>query len=77
MLDDDRAVLWGQCDFTSQTIFLSTIMTEQRQETAFMHEVLHALDEIVQAGLKEEQITALAPALWQFLRDNKMRKEGQ
>lgn len=75
--DNHDAVLWGHCDFERQTIYLTTNMVSQRRETAFMHEVIHAIDDLCEIGLEERQVRALAPALVSFLKENKMLKGGE
>jgi hypothetical protein len=76
VLSDDRSELWGQYNPTAQVITLTNNMTPQREATAFLHEVFHAIDELVGSELTEKQIEVFAPALLSFLRDNKMLKEG-
>lgn len=76
VLGADRSELWGHYDPTAQVITLASNMSEQREATAFFHEVIHAIDELVCVGLREKQVEVLAPALYEFLRDNKMLKEG-
>jgi hypothetical protein len=51
-------------------------MSGDRAATAFLHECLHAIDELCDIELQEKQISALAPALLSFLRDNDLLKEG-
>ena len=71
----DRSELWGHYDPTAQVVTLANNMTPQREATAFLHEVFHAIDELVGSKLSEQQIEVFAPALYEFLRVNKMLKE--
>lgn len=73
--DKDRnQELYGHIKYGEQTINIDTGITDDRKHVCFWHEVLHGLDELAGAGMKEKQVTRLAPLLWQFLVDNDLLK---
>lgn len=47
----------------------------RRMFVIYMHEILHALDDMVEAGLTEKQVSRLSPALVSFLLDNGFLQE--
>jgi hypothetical protein len=61
----------GEIDYLNGTIKVFYIPNNpHRGLVDFMHECLYGMSEIVQAGLTEEQVTMLAPALTAFLLEN-------
>lgn len=71
-LHDDGQAVWGVCRHSKQHILIDDGMSETRREITFIHESLHAIDALVDGGLTEQQVTRLAPALYDFLRRNRL-----
>ena len=72
--DDERCA--GMCIYERQLIRLDNDMSQQAIESALLHEVLHALDDMFRIGLTEHQVSVLAPALLMVLRDNGLLEEN-
>jgi hypothetical protein len=71
----DKRALYGTVLHSEQRILLDAEQPPQLMQSSFLHEVLHAIDDMVQAELTERQISVLAPALLMVLRDNDLLKE--
>lgn len=62
--------LVGECDTDKQTIAVQDAMPLESEQDTLLHECLHAIDEMVDAGLKESQVKRLATGLLAVLKDN-------
>lgn len=69
---DQGQRLWGYVSFQEQTIKLlgPEGVSTDRQGAAFIHEVLHALMELIGQQIPEETHVALSLVLYAFLKDN-------
>jgi hypothetical protein len=75
LLNEDKEELIGKIDHDLLIIRLWGDAPPEVEEAAFLHEVIHAIDELCQMGLDEKHIKVLAPMLYAFLRDNDLLKE--
>jgi hypothetical protein len=66
-LADDQV---GECDPDKQQILVRDGAPLESEQDTLLHEVLHALDEAVDAKLKETQVKKIATALLAVLKDN-------
>lgn len=66
-LGDD---LNGECDSDKQTILVRDSQPLESEQDTVLHECLHAIDEAVDAKMKETQIKKLATGLLAVLKDN-------
>lgn len=72
-LSDQR---YGSYHYTNKCIHLQPSMEKQKEETTFLHECLHGM--LLESGAarcqekftEEDICTMLAPALWNFIKDN-------
>lgn len=62
--------LVGECDTDAQTITVQDKMPLESEQDCLIHEVLHAIDEMVDSKLKESQVKRLATGLLAVLKDN-------
>lgn len=60
----------GRCFPHGNHIQLSQELCEDKMGETFIHEVLHAIDENLELGIKHKSINRLGLALYQFLKDN-------
>lgn len=60
----------GFCDNSFLKIYISDELAESYQYEVFIHEVLHAVDEVYKLNLGEKRVTGLAPALISVFKDN-------
>lgn len=72
---DRNRKLYGQCRYGEQKILMSKHVNPDSNLATFLHEVCHAIDFMMQAGLKEKQIDRLATGLALVLRDNHLLRE--
>lgn len=72
---DDGKDLYGWIRHTPQTIHVQSGVSPSRTLAILMHEVLHGIDEAVDAGLTEEQIARLSPLLADVLTANRLLRE--
>lgn len=72
---DDGKDLYGWIRHTPQTIHVQSGMSPSRTLAILMHEVLHGVDEAVDSGLTEDQISRLAPLLADVLAVNRLLRE--
>jgi len=66
-LKDD---LVGECDTDAQTIYVKDGLPLDSEQDVLLHEVIHAVDEMVDAKMKESQVKRLATGLLAVLKDN-------
>jgi hypothetical protein len=66
-LEDD---LNGECDTDKQRILVRDGQPLESEQDTLLHEVLHAVEEAVDARLKETQVKKVATALLAVLKDN-------
>ena len=76
LLTADKEECIGLADCDHLTIKLLGDIPTEIEESAFLHEVIHAINEICDAGMDERQVKVLAPMLYGFFRDNDLLKEG-
>lgn len=69
-LDDETRLLYGYCDFEREIIKLCTRYTEDQQKCTLVHELVHAVDDMNEIGLTEEQVVKLGKGLYQLIKDN-------
>ena len=71
--DIDGNLVWGSISHMRQTIDIATgdTSTEERQQVALLHELLHALSNTYVIGLQEEQVEVLANTLIDLFGRNK------
>lgn len=62
--------LVGECDTDSQTIAVQDKLPLESEQDTLIHEVLHAIDEMVDSKLRESQVKRLATGLLAILREN-------
>lgn len=60
----------GECDERSQTITVNEDQTEEAMQDTLLHEVIHAIDHTLDAGMEERQVRLLATGLIAVFRDN-------
>jgi hypothetical protein len=60
----------GRCFPHGNHIQLDECLCEDKMGETFMHEVLHAIDENLELGIKHKSINRLGIAVYQFLKDN-------
>jgi hypothetical protein len=66
-LEDD---LNGECDTDKQAILIREGQPLESEQDTLLHECLHAIDEAVDARLKETQVKKVATALLAVLKEN-------
>lgn len=64
------AELVGECDSDKQVISIRDGQPLEQSQDTLLHEVIHAIDEAVDAGLKESQVKRLATGLLAVLKEN-------
>lgn len=69
--------VWGHYSNVEQRILVDESASADRADVTLLHEALHAIDDLVQLDLTEEQVVRLAPALLAFLRDNHLLREEE
>lgn len=60
----------GYSSWEDNEIFVADDMPQSRQETAFLHEILHQIN----VYLDEKEVTYLSESLYQVLKDNNLLK---
>ena len=60
----------GECDTDKQVISVRDGQPLESAQDTLLHELIHAIDEAVDSGLKESQVKRLATGLLAALKDN-------
>lgn len=64
---DDKV---GECVYYEQRIRVSNVLPLRTEQQIVMHEIIHAADDIMGTGLKENQVQGMALAITNILRSN-------
>ena len=67
---DLKEDLVGECDTDGLKIRVKNDLPLETEQDTLLHEVLHAVDEMVDSKLKESQVKRLATGLLAVLKDN-------
>ena len=70
-LDDGKNTLYGQILYMEEEIKINTQAKEEAQKEAFLHELIHAIDDVYMIGLKEKQVERIATGLHLVMEQNK------
>lgn len=62
--------LYGQIQYLSEKILLNADSSEEQKKATLIHEIIHALDDMYNIGLKEKDIEKLGNAVYMLIRDN-------
>lgn len=62
--------IWGYCDTQNLTIYLDADAKDERKRETFLHEVIHAMSEVMGRSLSEQAVFWLGIALTEFLQRN-------
>lgn len=62
--------LYGNTNHSVGFIEIDASLVGQTKKSTFIHEMLHALDNVYDIGLSEHQVSLLEAALYAFLEDN-------
>ena len=68
--NEEMGGLIGSADFNRQLIRINNEHTEQTQEIAVVHELLHIISDAYGIGLTEEQIKILTHGIIALYKDN-------
>ena len=60
----------GECDDVNQSLYIRDGQVLENEQDTVLHEAIHAVDEAMQIGLKEEQVRRLATGLLAVVKDN-------
>jgi hypothetical protein len=70
-LDEDLSPdLVGECDTDKQIISVRSGQPIEQEQDTLWHELIHAVDEAMDSGLKETQVKRLATGLLAVIKDN-------
>tara|TARA_R100000458_G_C8263857_1_gene239143 strand:+ start:998 stop:1300 length:303 start_codon:yes stop_codon:yes gene_type:complete len=69
-LTDERQDVWGEWDSESRTILINSKATKENQCITFMHELIHAIDDLLGLDLEHRDVYAVSQVLWAVLRNN-------
>lgn len=75
-LNDGSKVLYGQVKWDEEIIELNQEVCENQKKCTLLHEVIHAIDEMEDIGLTEEQIVKLGKGMYKFIKDNEKNMFG-
>lgn len=68
--DPNYQKVYGHCDSTYLKISIDNQYPLLKQQQTFLHEVMHAIDELYTIGLKHNQIDQIASGLHSVIVDN-------
>lgn len=64
----------GECSSFVQRIFISSGQHPEQRESTLIHEVIEAINKMLDLGLDHQQITSLEVGMYSFIRDNELEK---
>jgi len=62
----------GYCSTKYSVIIISKDLSEQTKETVFIHEILEAINDVLDLDMKHDNIDRLEVALYQVFKQNKV-----
>lgn len=65
---------WGRTNHAKLKIYIDQELSETKKEETFIHELLHAVDNLMGNNLKEGQVEKIANGLYAVLKDNNLLK---
>lgn len=60
----------GEFDYETNTIFISSDLTDSQKESTLLHEIFHVMNTSVDEGYGHALIDSFAEQLYQVLKDN-------
>lgn len=69
-LDDGTNLLFGEVMYHDEVIKLANKYPENQMKCTLIHELVHAVDDMLGIDLKEEQVIKLGAGLYQVIKDN-------
>lgn len=69
-LHDNGRDLYGQIHYLPEKILLNADAKEEQKKSTLLHELVHAMDEIYNIELNENQVDKLGNALYMLQKDN-------
>lgn len=76
-LHDNGRDLYGQIHYLPEKILLNADAKEEQKKSTLLHELVHAMDEIYNIELNENQVDKLGNALYMLQKDNPKLFEKQ
>lgn len=70
LCDELSAKAWGEYDFESQIVRVRTGQQPHFEADTVLHELIHAIDDVMQLNMKERQVHCLASGLIALFKDN-------
>lgn len=68
--EDLHGHAFGFCQPNQQVILIQPGMIEDEEKDTVLHEVIHAVDYLMQLGLTEDQVRSTATGLYAVMKDN-------
>ena len=68
----DKDEDWGAFSLNKLTIWISSELTQEQKETALIHEIIEAINEMFDLELDHTKICIIENTLYQVLKDNKL-----
>lgn len=65
----------GDCDASASVIRINTQITRTQMESTFLHEVIEAINSLLDLGLAHPQIMGVEVGLYQVLTENGLLRE--
>lgn len=75
VLTADRPDVWGEWDSETNTIIINSSAPEEKQCVTLLHELIHAMDDLLGMNLKHSSVYAVSQLLYVLLKDNPEIKE--
>ncbi len=69
-LSDDEEVVFGEWDMNDMTITLNSKCSPVHSKVTLLHELVHAIDDMLGLELDHQDIYCLSQALYQLVSDN-------
>lgn len=68
---------WGETDFCTSTITLSTYIHKQYEGGTFLHEIFEVINFQNNIGITHKDISVMAEAVYTVLTENKLLRESK
>lgn len=70
VFDESMEKAWGEYDYLQQIVRIQKGQHPAFEADTVLHELIHAIDDVMQLGMKERQVHCVASGVLALLKDN-------
>lgn len=75
-IHNDSSDLYGEVHYLDEKILLNVDSKEDQKKATLIHELIHAIDEMYQISLNEDQVDKLGNGVYMMIKENPQMFKG-